>query len=168
MFDTEIMNAAEALVKRAVALELWITTAESCTGGLITGALTSVAGASNCIGAGYVTYSENAKMDALGVSEETLEAVGAVSSEIATEMAIGARRVAKADLSLAVTGIAGPGGGSALKPVGLVYIAVAGGTDPQGLTVKKFEFGDIGRAEVRRETVLAALSLGFKALANTA
>ena len=164
MFDDVTLAAAEALVARATGLGLWITTAESCTGGLIAGALTSVAGASGCVAAGYVTYSNEAKADALGVSLETLARYGAVSGEVAGEMARGALATARADLALAVTGIAGPGGGSALKPVGLVYIAVAGGSKAGALRVERFEFGDIGRAEVRRETVVAALRLGLEML----
>lgn len=164
MFNQKITEASETLIERAIGLGLWITTAESCTGGLIAGALTSVAGASSCVGAGYVTYSNEAKMDALDVSLDVLEAHGAVSAEVAVEMARGAKKTAQADLALAVTGIAGPGGGSKEKPVGLVYIAVAGGTNEKALLVEKFEFGEIGRSEVRSETVLNALRLGIKAL----
>ena len=111
MFNQKITEASETLIERAIGLGLWITTAESCTGGLIAGALTSVAGASSCVGAGYVTYSNEAKMDALDVSLDVLEAHGAVSAEVAVEMARGAKKTAQADLALAVTGIAGPGGG---------------------------------------------------------
>lgn len=164
MFNQKITTTSTDLIQRAIGLGLWITTAESCTGGLIAGALTSVEGASSCVGAGYVTYSNEAKMDALNVSVDVLEAHGAVSSEVAGEMALGAKRTAQADLAIAVTGIAGPGGGTKEKPVGLVYIAIAGGTDDNALLVKKFEFGDIGRSEVRSETVLNALQLGLKAL----
>lgn len=164
MFNQKITDISEDLIQRAIGLGLWVTTAESCTGGLIAGALTSIAGASSCVGAGYVTYSNEAKIDALNVSEDVLEAHGAVSSEVAGEMALGAKRSAQADLAIAVTGIAGPGGGTEEKPVGLVYIAVAGGTDDNALLVKKFEFGDIGRSEVRNETVFNALQLGLEAL----
>lgn len=164
MFNQKITDISEDLIQRAIGLGLWVTTAESCTGGLIAGALTSIAGASSCVGAGYVTYSNEAKIDALNVSEDVLEAHGAVSSEVAGEMALGAKRSAQADLAIAVTGIAGPGGGTEEKPVGLVYIAVAGGTDDNALLVKKFQFGDIGRSEVRNETVFNALQLGLEAL----
>lgn len=166
MFDDKTLALAEALVKRATGLGLWVTTAESCTGGLIAGALTSAAGASQCVAAGYVTYSNKAKIDALGVSQVSLERFGAVSAEVAGEMARGALETADADLSLAVTGIAGPGGGSPHKPVGLVYIAAAGGTKTEMLRVERFEFGDIGRGEVRRETVAAALALGLEMMAG--
>ena len=127
MFDDEIAKSAEALVSELIRLNLWVTTAESCTGGLISAALTSVAGASACVGAGYVTYSDDAKMSALNVAKETLDQFGAVSAEVASEMAGGAQINAGADLALAVTGIAGPGGGTDLKPVGLVYVAASGG-----------------------------------------
>ncbi len=161
------MNAATKLVNKAVAQDLWITTAESCTGGLIAGALTSVSGASNCVGAGYVTYSNEAKHHALTVSLETLNKFGAVSQEVALDMATGALNVSNADLALAVTGIAGPGGGSREKPVGLVYIACVGGTNRQFSRIERHEFGQIGRAAVRRETVLQALALGLQALEQT-
>ncbi|GJM00340.1 MAG: competence damage-inducible protein A [Methyloligella sp.] len=164
MFDQKITAVSEELVKKASGLGVWISTAESCTGGLIAGALTSVAGASACVGAGFVTYSNEAKMDALHVTSKSLDLYGAVSSEVAGEMARGAQAQAKAHLAIAVTGIAGPGGGSAEKPVGLVYIAAAGGTSKDALRVKEFKFGDIGRSEVRRETVLKALELGLEAL----
>lgn len=164
MFDQKILSVSDELVKRAIGFGVWISTAESCTGGLIAGALTSVSGASACVGAGFVTYSNEAKIDALNVSPQSLELYGAVSAEVAGEMARGAQIKAKAQLAIAVTGIAGPGGGSAEKPVGLVYIASAGGTDIHALTVKEFKFGDIGRSEVRRETVLCALELGLLAL----
>ena len=164
MFDQNILTASEELIQRAIGFGLWVTTAESCTGGLIAGALTSVAGASSCIGAGYVTYSNDAKINALNVSNEVLASCGAVSFEVAGEMALGAKQAAKADLALAVTGIAGPGGGTKEKPVGLVYIAVAGGTDPDALKVREFIFGDLGRSEVRRQTVLNALQMGLEAL----
>lgn len=168
MFDQNILTASEKIVKRATGLGFWISTAESCTGGLIAGALTSVSGASACVGAGFVTYSNDAKMDALGVSHESLNRYGAVSSEVATEMAIGAKRAAKANLAISVTGISGPLGGSIEKPVGLVFIAVAGGTNSESVIVREFKFGNIGRSEVRRETVLCALELGLEALGTQA
>ena len=167
MFDEEIICAATKLVNKAVGIGLWVTTAESCTGGLIAGALTSVSGASNCVGAGYVTYSNEAKEQALTVSVENLNKFGAVSQEVALDMAAGALNVSKADLALAVTGIAGPGGGSLEKPVGLVYIAAVGGPNRQFSKVQRHEFGDIGRTAVRRETVLQALALGLQALEQT-
>jgi len=165
MFDDDINLAATDLVQRACDLDLWITTAESCTGGLIAGALTSVSGASACVSAGFVTYSNDAKQQALAVSAETLVAHGAVSEEVACEMALGALKVARADLALAVTGIAGPGGGSDEKPVGLVYIALALRADRSFVKVEQHQFGAIGRQRVRRETVFCALKLGLASLA---
>lgn len=164
MFDEEILEAVGALVNALKSRGLFVTTAESCTGGLIAGAITSVAGASDCFGTGFITYANEAKMQMLGVKGETLQTRGAVSEETAREMAAGALMQSGAGLALAVTGIAGPGGGSADKPVGLVYIGVAGGQSGDMLTAQRFDFGDIGRDAVRRETVLAALKLGLAAL----
>lgn len=161
MFDDEIITAADRLVFNLKQRAGWITTAESCTGGLIGGAITAVAGASDCYATGFITYSNQAKTERLGVKAITLENYGAVSEETALEMAFGARNAAKATVSLSVTGIAGPGGGSAEKPVGLVYIGIAANDCS---AVKRLYFGDIGRDAVRRETVLAALRLGLETL----
>ncbi len=113
------------IVAKLSALNLTVATAESCTGGLIASTIVDVPGASDCFNEGYVTYSNEAKMKNLGVLDETLMAHGAVSVETATEMAKGVRKRANADFGVASTGIAGPGGGSPTKPVGLVYIACA-------------------------------------------
>ncbi|MDX2259061.1 MAG: nicotinamide-nucleotide amidohydrolase family protein [Hyphomicrobiaceae bacterium] len=139
-----------------------ITTAESCTGGLVAGALTGVAGASEVFERGFVTYSNAAKIDLLAVEASLITAHGAVSAEVAAAMAEGARRAASADVALAVTGIAGPGGGSAEKPVGLVFMAVAGrGRAP---AVEEHRFGDIGREAVRAASVAAGLALVLRTL----
>ena len=151
-FSPELLQQAEAILAAARARGLKIATAESCTGGLIAGLLTEIAGSSDVFERGFVTYSNQAKMDLLGVPEELLRAHGAVSAEVAQAMADGAVRNARADIAVAVTGIAGPGGGSAEKPVGLVFIAVPG-------TVQEHRFGDIGRHDVRLATVKAALAL---------
>lgn len=119
---------------------LWVTTAESCTGGLIAEMLTAVSGSSAYVGECHVTYSNDAKMRVLGVMESTVERHGAVSEETAREMALGAVRVSGADYGVAVTGIAGPGGGTAEKPVGLTYIGVAGPGIVGGVVVKRFRF----------------------------
>lgn len=167
MFDDEVLATAEQLVSLAKKRECWITTAESCTGGLIAGALTSIAGASACIGTGFVTYSNSAKIKALKVSTETLETYGAVSEEVAREMALGAcSAAANADLALAVTGIAGPDGGTLEKPVGLVFIAATFQANLTNLMVERHEFGAIGRTQVRRETILSALKLGLRTLGD--
>ena len=138
-----------------------IATAESCTGGLIAGALTDVAGSSDVFDRGFVTYSNAAKMDMLGVRQETLDAVGAVSEEVARQMAEGALAASKATLAVSVTGIAGPGG-SEFKPEGRVCFGLAqAGKETQVETV---DFGPLGRAEVRRATVDHALALMARAL----
>ena len=115
------------LVERLTELNLTVATAESCTGGLIASNIVDVPGASYCFKEGYVTYSNEAKMKNLGVKDSTLSAYGAVSSQTATEMAIGVRKRASSNFGVSSTGIAGPGGGSPSKPVGLVYVACAYG-----------------------------------------
>jgi nicotinamide-nucleotide amidase len=135
-----------------------IATAESCTGGGIAAALTEIAGSSDVVDRGFVTYSNAAKIDMLGVSPKTLEATGAVSEQIAGEMARGALAHSNADLTVSVTGIAGPGG-SEFKPEGRVCFGRAQ-TTPSGavqVDVKTIEFGPLGRTSVRQATVKAAL-----------
>lgn len=134
-----------------------LATAESCTGGLIAAAITDIAGSSDVFDRGFVTYSNDAKREMIGVKAETLAVHGAVSRETAIEMAIGAITASRADVAVSVTGIAGPGGGSAEKPVGLVHLAIAmhGGV----MHHHEFRFGDIGRSQVRSATVRSALSL---------
>ncbi len=133
--------------------KITIATAESCTGGKIAAAITDVPGASEIFGYGMVTYSNDAKIKILGVKAETLAAHGAVSPETAYEMAAGLKRVSGADVAVSVTGIAGPGGGSPEKPVGLVYMGIAYGDD---VFVKK-NFFQGERDEVRLQTVETAL-----------
>lgn len=145
---------AEKVLSEARARKILLATAESCTGGLIGGALTDVPGSSDVVERGFITYSNEAKTDLLGVKEETLKNFGAVSAETAREMAEGALRNSRADIAVSVTGIAGPGGGSAAKPVGLVYIGVA--SKKNGVrTIKNNFTGD--RAGVRRATIEKAL-----------
>ncbi len=151
-FTSDLLRQAEAVLAAARAKGMKIATAESCTGGLIAGLLTEIAGSSDVFERGFVTYSNDAKMELLGVPEGLLAAHGAVSAEVALAMADGALRHSRADIAVAVTGIAGPGGGSAHKPVGLVYIAVPG-------MVEEHRFGAIGRDAVRLATVGAALAL---------
>lgn len=137
-------------------------TAESCTGGMIAAALTDIAGSSAVVDRGFVTYSNEAKVDMLGVSQATLYAHGAVSKETALEMAIGALARSRAGIALSVTGIAGPDGGTAEKPVGLVWFGIA---RTGAVTVAESRhFGSIGRDAVRLETVRTALGLGLAAL----
>lgn len=132
-----------------------IATAESCTGGLIAGRLTDVAGSSDVVDRGFVTYSNAAKIQMLGIRPATLEAHGAVSEEIAAEMAQGALERSQAGLAVAVTGIAGPGG-SEFKPEGRVCFGIA---SADGIRTQTVEFGAIGRAQVRAATVEHALRL---------
>ena len=132
-----------------------IATAESCTGGLIAGRLTDVAGSSDAVDRGFVTYSNAAKIEMLGIRPDTLERFGAVSEEIAAEMAQGALLRSQAGICVAVTGIAGPGG-SEHKPEGRVCFGLA---DAAGVRTETVEFGAIGRAQVRAATVVHALAL---------
>ncbi|MFV0298167.1 MAG: CinA family protein [Hyphomicrobiaceae bacterium] len=136
---------------------LKLATAESCTGGLVAAAVTSVAGASEIFERGFVTYSIPSKAAVLGVPVSLIEAHGAVSRDVAVEMARGACRNPLVDIAVSVTGLAGPGGGSPLKPVGLVFIAVAG---KGGMAVvREYRFGAVGRDSVRLASVEAALDL---------
>lgn len=139
-----------------------LATAESCTGGLIAGALTDIAGSSDVVDRGFVTYSNDAKMEMLGVREATLAAHGAVSRETALEMATGALAHSKAGIALSVTGVAGPGGGSAEKPVGLVWFGLAMAGRPP--VAKRRLLEDKGRDFIRRETVKTSLAMAIDAL----
>lgn len=134
-----------------------LATAESCTGGLVAGAITDIAGASDVFECGLVTYSNVAKVTMLGVAAATLASHGAVSRQTAEAMARGALARADADLAVAITGIAGPGGGSADKPVGLVHFAAAA-RDGRLIHHEK-RFGDIGRRAVRQAAVVEALQM---------
>lgn len=145
----------EAVVSLLSKNGLTLTTAESCTGGLVSATIVNVAGASEVFRGGYITYTNKLKRNLIGVKKSTLEKYGAVSEETVYEMAIGAREDAKADVAVAISGIAGPGGGSPEKPVGLVYIAVAVG---KKVTVNKYQFNG-NRNKVRESSVSAALSM---------
>jgi nicotinamide-nucleotide amidase len=157
MFSADLLTRTETLLADARAGHLRIATAESCTGGLISALLTEIAGSSDVFERGFVTYSNQAKQELLSVPEALLIRHGAVSEEVARAMAQGALIHSHADLAVAVTGIAGPGGGSAEKPVGLVHIATArkGGK----ILHRECRFGDIGRDTVRIATVDAALGM---------
>lgn len=156
MFPADIESLARRVVEAAVTRGLMIATAESCTGGLVSAALTAVAGSSAVVERGFVTYSNAAKSELLGVPAALIDSQGAVSEPVARAMAEGALARSAAQVSVAVTGIAGPGGGSADKPVGLVHFAAAG---PEGLIHVERRFGDIGREAVRLESVRVALDL---------
>ena len=153
----ELKQTASELLDVLRAQDLMLAAAESCTGGLICAYLTEIPGSSDVVERGFVTYSNAAKTQMLGVPEDMIETHGAVSEEVANAMATGALANSKADISIAVTGIAGPGGGGEDKPVGLVHIAAMrrGGRSVH----KRCAFGDIGRGEVRERTVLEALRL---------
>jgi len=157
MADAPTQSSAMALLDLCKAKKLMIATAESCTGGLVAGALTDIAGSSAVVERGFVTYTDEAKQQMLDVSLDTLRQHGAVSRETAEAMAKGALRHSPADLAVSITGIAGPGGGTATKPVGLVHFAAA--ARDGALLHRERRFGDIGRAEVRRLSVLEALSM---------
>jgi nicotinamide-nucleotide amidase len=150
-------EAAKRLLALCRARGLKIATAESCTGGLVAGALTDIAGSSDVVDRGFVTYSNQAKQDMLGVTPLTLEKSGAVSRETAVEMAQGALARSGADLAVAITGIAGPGGATPGKPVGLVHFAAAARAGRLIHRAKKF--GDIGRRKVRQKSVDEALAM---------
>lgn len=157
MFSDDLILAATDVLNAARAKAIRIATAESCTGGLIAGLLTEVAGASDVVERGFVTYSNQAKQDMLGVPAALLAAHGAVSEQVAAAMAQGALAHARADLAVAVTGIAGPGGGSADKPVGLVFIAARRAGRPA--TVQRHLFTGMDRHQVRKAALAAALAL---------
>jgi nicotinamide-nucleotide amidase len=157
MIDDEVQLAATRAFEALRARRLKLVTAESCTGGLVAAALTEIPGSSEVLERGFVTYSNTSKQSDLGVHPETIRSHGAVSAETVEAMALGALERSPADLSVAITGIAGPSGGSAEKPVGLVHFAAARrGGEPR---LREVKFGDIGRSEVRRRSVLVALGL---------
>jgi nicotinamide-nucleotide amidase len=154
MTDHELDVLARRVGEALTARGLWLATAESCTGGWIAEAVTAIAGSSGWFDRGFVTYSNAAKADMLGVRDDTLDTHGAVSEATVSEMAAGALARSRADLAVAVSGVAGPGGGSAAKPVGTVCLAWARRGAPTATTTVHLA-GD--RAAVRRQTVLLAL-----------
>ncbi|MBY6161432.1 nicotinamide-nucleotide amidohydrolase family protein [Mameliella alba] len=154
------MSLAEQILEAAMNRRLHITCAESCTGGKVAAALTDVAGSSKIFERGFVTYSNTAKTEMLGVSPATLDAHGAVSEEVVREMAQGALSAAGADIAVAISGIAGPGG-SEFKPEGRVCYGLA---TPRGVTSETIEHGALGRAAVRAAATEHALSMILAAL----
>jgi nicotinamide-nucleotide amidase len=154
---TPLLPLATELIASCTNRKLKIATAESCTGGLIAGVLTEVPGSSSVVDRGFVTYSNNAKTGVLGVPAALIENVGAVSEEVARAMVAGAITRSIADLAVAVTGIAGPGGGTRDKPVGLVHMAVLRRSTTARHSVHNF--GNIGRSAVRIATVHEALTM---------
>jgi nicotinamide-nucleotide amidase len=160
-FPEASLERAKNLLDACEARGLHLATAESCTGGLIIGCLTEIAGSSNVVERGYVTYDNRAKQELLGVPHYLLERYGAVSEEVARAMATGTLERATVDLAIAVTGIAGPGGATPDKPVGLVHMAVALRDQPSLHTMQEFAGN---RAAVRIATVDAALELARQAV----
>jgi nicotinamide-nucleotide amidase len=156
----QLIASAARVVEANRARGKSIVVAESCTGGLISAALTEIPGSSDVFLAGYVTYSNESKMTMLGVSSDVLETFGAVSVATAWAMAQGALARSAADVSVAITGIAGPHGGTSNKPVGTVLFARARrGADPSEIVADRKEFGDLGRGGVRLQAALCALEL---------
>lgn len=157
IWPQDIEEAARRIVADFTERKLLIATAESCTAGLIAGAITEISGSSSVFDRGFVTYSNEAKREMIGVANATLKAHGAVSRPTAVEMAEGAIGNSAANIAIAVTGIAGPGGGSDEKPVGLVHLAAAR-TGRETLH-REMRYGDIGRSAVRLATVRTALEM---------
>lgn len=157
VFPGDIENEARRIIADFTQLGLMISTAESCTGGLIAGALTEISGSSAVVDRGFVTYTNEAKVDMLGVMPATLVSFGAVSRETALQMAQGALFRSRASIAIAVTGIAGPGGGSAEKPVGLVHLAAQARAGT--IIHREMRYGDIGRSKIRLDTIRTALEM---------
>ena len=157
MFDDEITAAVNRLLGRCKAKTLTVATAESCTGGLVAAAISEISGSSLVLDRGFVTYSNEAKQQMLGVTPATIDVYGAVSTECAEEMAKGALAHAQVDLAVSITGIAGPTGAVPGKPIGLVYFCAASRSGR--IVAHDRKFGDIGRSKVRRASVLQALAL---------
>jgi nicotinamide-nucleotide amidase len=154
---TRIRSTAKHVLELCRVRGLRVATAESCTGGLVAAALTEIAGSSDVVDRGFVTYSNEAKAEMLGVPLSTLKRYGAVSAQTAKAMAAGALKNSHADLAVSITGIAGPGGGTKQKPVGLVHFAAAR-RNGRSVARKKL-FGPIGRSRVRQLSVVEALKM---------
>jgi nicotinamide-nucleotide amidase len=165
MFPPALTDEAARLLEAFRRQGHKVVTAESCTGGLIAGLLTEIPGSSDVVDRGFVTYSNDAKQRVLGVPGDMLTAYGSVSEPVARAMASGALANAAAGVAIAVTGVAGPGGGSAEKPVGLVHLALAQAGKPT--LHQECRFGDIGRSAVREKTVEAAVALLWQAVKSS-
>lgn len=160
LFNSEITQLAEQVVAANIAASRSVVLAESCTGGLVCAALTEVPGSSAMLDRGFVTYSNAAKMSQLDVHSDVIDTFGAVSIATAWAMAQGALAHSDADVAVAITGVAGPGGGTDLKPVGTVVFARAlRNADPEDVVADMKQFGDIGRTGVRLQAVRCALEL---------
>ncbi len=160
LLPAEMDELARRVIEENRAAGRRLAVAESCTGGLVAAALTEIAGSSDVFETGFVTYSNEAKVELLGVSAEVIETFGSVSVATAWAMARGALERSRADVAVAITGIAGPAGGSDRKPVGTVVFALAErGADPANIVADQKEFGDLGRAGIRLQATLCALEL---------
>lgn len=157
MFSDELMMNARLLLAEAEDRRLKIVTAESCTGGLIAACLTEIPGSSAVVERGFVTYSNQAKEDMLGVPGDLIADLGAVSEPVARAMAEGALRESRAHIAIAVTGVAGPGGGTPMKPVGLVHLACA--RENHRLRHQTLRLGALSRQDIRLRTVEEAIGL---------
>lgn len=157
MLPANLIRLAENVNALSREHGLMIATAESCTGGIVAGALTEIAGSSSVLDRGFVTYSNEAKQEMLGVDRALIDTHGAVSEEVARAMADGALEHSNAGLAVSITGIAGPGGATASKPVGLVWFGVA--RTGQAVRTVREEFGELGRSQVRERAALTALGL---------
>jgi len=157
MIDQRIIADAAALLEACRQRGILLATAESCTGGLLAATLTAIPGSSDVVDRAFVTYSNAAKSEMLGVPVWLIERHGAVSEDVARAMVGGALTHSPATLAVAITGIAGPGGGTTDKPVGLVHLAAARRDEP--VSHERLLLGDIGRNEIRRESVARALAL---------
>jgi nicotinamide-nucleotide amidase len=162
MFDPNLLRLAQDVLDKARAHGLHVATAESCTGGLVASLLTEIAGASDVFERGFVVYSDRAKSELLGVATDLIGRDGAVSEAVAHAMAEGAIKQSPAQVAVSVTGVAGPGGGTAEKPVGLVHIAAA--REGRPTLHERHEFGDIGRSAIRMASVESALRLLLAAI----
>ncbi|MDB5526003.1 MAG: damage-inducible protein CinA [Rhizobium sp.] len=157
MNDRIILELAQEVVRLCTEKNVMIATAESCTGGLVAGAITEISGASQVLERGFITYSDQAKIEMIGVMPITLREFGAVSKDVALEMAHGAMSRSEAGISVSTTGIAGPSGGSTGKPVGLVHF---GGRHYKGKLIhREMKFGEIGRHAIRMASVEVALEM---------
>ena len=163
LFDAELETRAKVLVDLLRDKQLKIATAESCTGGLVAGLVTEISGSSAVLDRGFVVYSNEAKAGMLGVSTHTLAEFGAVSEQTARELAAGVLDRSLADIAVSITGIAGPGGGSDAKPVGLVHFGCAR-RDGAAIHIER-RFGDLGRSGIRRAAIVQALEM-FEAAAR--
>jgi len=156
MNKTKIDKLTQKVIKECDKQKRILAVAESCTGGMLSSYITSISGSSNIFDRGFITYSNDAKIDLIDVKKKTIEKFGAVSKETAIEMAEGTIKNSLASLAISITGVAGPGGGTSINPVGTVYIAIIIDDEKD---VKKFNFLDKGREFIRKASVYEALQL---------